>query len=530
MPQSMLRPDCQVQNSSVYNDQLAPGSALMTAAMSLEDDLNGLRSVIRNLNGSGGRWSDPIFTTPDGKQRAVAQLNISLDTLETKTVINRSSILTPISVPAGQSYVILSQSGNQDPSIPAAFGPATLGAVVALSSQSGAAFAANELTTNAGGDALNPKNLALVHNNANGQVIESGGQDIFALLQVEGGATDGTAFNDTSGGARLKLSFVIVNQSTKTLVACPASDIGGMTINYSYQLRTTLLNLPEQAFTGQGTFVDNIGSADITLTQATANQAGAGIPVNSPVLWRVATSQQFSVQNSNGSSTFFSIAPSGTSSTASIATSTFSIATQSPVTSTQGFTLAQSTQAINVGVTAGQIDSAGLALTSTGTNPLKLNSGAQVSFKDGYLAGSTWTSGAINLASSSADYSAFKAAFGEVSVLSGIVSASSMSKHQYLVADVIGGTIPANTNLTGAGTSANLSVQFPDFTKATNIGSQVKIIRNGQILRYGVNAAAGQDWTVGTTPSTGDIMLATPVRGTSGGLHGDVISVETFGI
>ena len=529
MPFSGLRPDLQIQNTTQYVDTLSPGPTLQTNALYLEDDLAGIRSQIKSLLGTG-HFYDPIFTTPSGKQRAVSQLNSSLDALESHPVLQRSSVLTTVTVPSGANFVILSQSGNQTPSLNAAIGPTTQGAVVALSSQSGTAFAANELSAVVGGDALNPKNLALIHNNANGQVIESGQQDIFALLQVEGGASDGSAFNDTSGGARLKLSFVIVNQATKTLVACPAADIGGMVINYSYQLRTSLLALPEQAFTGQGTFVDNIGSADITLTQATANQAGAGIPVNSPVLWRVATSQQFSIQSANGGSTYFSIAPSGSATAASIATSTFSIATQSPVTSTQGMTLAQGTQAINVGVTAGQIDSAGLALTSTGTNPLKLNSGAQVAFKDGYLAGSTWSSTAINLAASAAEYSQYKANFGEVSLIAGINAASFMSHHKVVVADVVGGIIPANTNLTGAGAGANLSVQFPDYSKATDIISQVRLIRNGQILRYGANAAAGQDFYPGTSPANGDFMLTTPVRGTTGGLHGDVLTCETWAL
>ncbi len=530
MPMTAIRPDAQVQNSTTYNDQVAPGIAMQTSAVYLEDDLSGLRSQVRSALGTT-HWYDPLATTANGKQRAIAQLNSALDVLETKTIISRSTVLTAVNVPAGQNYVILSVSGNQAPTLPAAIGPTSLGAIAALSTQTGASFAANELITVAGADALTPKNLCLVHNNANAQVVEtsSGQADILALLQVEGGAQDGSSFNDTSGGARVKLSFVYQDQSTKTLKAVAASDIGGITINFSYQVRNAWLTAPENAFTGNASFIDQVGSVDITLTQATANQAGAGIPVNTPVLWRVATSQQFAIQSATGASTYFAISPSGSSTAATLTTNTFSIATQSPVTSTAGMTVAQGTQSVNVGVTAGQVDSAGLTVASTGSNPLKLNAGGAIAFKDGYLAGSNWTSAAVNLANGTTDINAYRAAFGEVSLMAGIVAAANSAKRSYVVADVVGGNFSAGTNMTGAGANANLSSQLPDFSKATNPATQIKVWRNGMLLRYGVNAAAGNDWTLGQVPANGDLQFASPLRGSTGGYHADCIVVECFG-
>lgn len=531
MARTQLRGE-QIQNTFVYDDTGAAGSAQQTSSTNLEQDLNAIRSALRrHLDSTGsGKWYDdcPILgtgTTKLGLKQAADAIYAQSQQPFAPPAFNYTA--TP--VPANQNYVILSVANQQAPSGNLAIQATTFGAIVAQSASSGSAFAANELTALAGSDALHPKNLVRIHNDADGSPIEDANTiDIFGLLQAESTAVDGAAANDTSGGARVKISFVKINSSTKQFVAAAAADIAGKTINYAFRRRVPLSQVPEGALGGDGAFVDNIGAADVTLTRATSNQAGTGIPVVASVLWQVPNGQSFKVQSASGASDIFAVNPTSGGTGVAVNASTWAVTTTSASTFTQGQQVSTAAQTINVGVTAGQIDSAGLAITATGANPLKLQSGAGVTFRDGYLSGSTFTSTSVPLASGSADWTAYKSAFGEVSIAQALVTSSKSANHRYVVADVTPVLVAAGTNVTGAGSGANLSVQLPDWSMISDPSSNVRCIYNGVILRYGANQAANQDFYAGDNKATGDLKFNFALRGIASGKP-DAIALEIFG-
>lgn len=526
MGRTFIRQDLQIQSSQTYNATLPPGAALQSNAGTIEDDLNAVRSQLnRFLDATlGGSWTDDVFTTPDGKKRSIKQLNVGLAGIETKPWLSRVQVLAPITVPAGQNYVLLSAAGNQTPVIPLAYGASTSGALVAKSANSGAPFAGHELTAVAGTVATSPKNLVRVRYATGGQVIESNDLDIMGLLQVESTAVDGETINDTAGGNRAKISFVRINYGSGSLEAVPAADIAGKTLQYVYIQRQTLGTLPEQATLGDGTFTDNIGDLDVTLTRATANQAGpVVVPTN--LSWQVATGSSFKVQDAGGLRDILALGAASGANSATLSPDSLLINTTTPPVSKQGVTVGQAAQAINVGVTAGRVDSAGpLTVAATGTGALSLTGGSTLSLKDGFQAGSTWTTTSIPLSASTAEWSAYKTAVGEKSLLGGIVAASVKGNRSKVYAVVTAASIPAGANVTGVGAGSNLDAPLFNYSGLNFLGLNLYV--NGQLLRPGANASSGMDYWPGVSATNGDVQFAFELRGANA--QPDVITMEVF--
>jgi hypothetical protein len=521
----MLNPSNQITASVAYNANGAAGITLQSSAIVIEDDLNALRSQVSRLFDAtmGGNWYDDVSVV-NGKKRSVKQLNTGLDTLETKTLLARVSSAASVAVPSGQNYVILSAASAQAPSGNIAIALGSLGAVAAQSTFNAAAFGANELTAIAGNIPQQPRNLVVIRDAVTEQVIESGGFDVFALLQVESTATDGASFNDASGGNRGKLSFVVMNPTTGSLTAAAAADIAGHTIQYSYVMRSTLALMPEQNFLGSGVFTDSIADTNITLTRAVANQAGSPVPVATDVLWRVANGNNFKVQNQSGSSDLFGISPTGSGNAAYINTDSFAISTTTAVTSVKGVSVATGGQPINVGVATGVINTTGsLTVQTLGSSPLALNSSAALTLTDGFESAGGWSATSIPLASSAADWSLYKSLYGETSLLAGIAQAGQRSSHKLAYGVITAVVVPAGTNITGAGSAANLDAQLLNYAANANYTSSVKVFVNGVLMRPGASPTdTSKDWYPGTSPATGDIKLTFPMR------IGDTLVTEVF--
>ncbi len=527
MSRTLLNPSIQITNSTAYSSAATAGSTLETGALTIQDDLNGLRvQVSRLLDATqGGNWYDDVFTSATGAKRSVKQLNSGLSAIEAKPVLDSVSVTTAISVPAGQNYVVLSVSGAEAPTQTAAVALTSLGAVVAQSAYSGAAFAVNELAQITGSDAESPKNRAVVIDSATKNVIETGDNDIFGLLQLEGTASDGAAFNDTVSGARLKVSFVYFNATTNTMVACPASDIGGHTIRYTYNTRYSFSTLPEDAFIRSG-YVDQVAAIDVTLTRAATNQAGAGIPVNTDVLWRVANGVNFKVQNSSGSKDLLSITPTATGNGGQVSTDTFAFATTAPITSVKGASVATAAQGINIGVTTGQIDTTGpLALKSLGSNNLALSGGNSLTFTDSFETASNWVSGAVPLTSSTTDWNTYRSTYGETSIFGAIIKAGQMGSHGIKTANVTANTIPAGTVVTGNGSGANLSAVMGDYSATPNTASNVKVYLNGNLLSPGTSSSTTEDYYLTGDATKGELAFTFALRG---GTSPDKLRIEYF--
>lgn len=518
---TLLNPSVQISSSTTYTTAVAPGAALQTGALSIQDDLNGLRSQVQLLlDASGqGHWYDDLSTSTTGQKRGVKQLNAGLSTIESKTVIATASLQTSVKVPTGQNYVILNVAKGEAPTQAAAVLATTIGTVVSQSSASGAAFGANELTQVTGANPQAPKNRVSIVDGDTENVLQTQDRDIYGLLQFEGSGTDGAAFNDTVSGARVKISFVYFSTTSNSFVAVPAADIQGKSFRYLYPFRTTLAALSEDAFLNPS-YVDNTSPIDITLARAVANQAGTGVPVNTDVLWRVGTSANFKVQNSSGSKDLFSISPGASSNAGAISTDTFAFNTTSAITSIKGATLATGGQGINLGVTTGQIDTTGpLTVRAYGSNPLALNSGGALTLADGFEGASTWTSPSIALSSSSSDWSAYKSAYGEISLLAGILKAGQMGLHAIKSATVTSATIAAGTTVTGAGAGSNISAQLYNLTGVSQ--NMLRVFVNG-ILQ-----ANTDDYAVVSGSTTGDLAFTYALRG---GSQPDRITVEVFGV
>jgi hypothetical protein len=525
MSRTFLRQDVQISPSVLYNATLSPGVALQTGAVSLQDDLNALRTQVNRLLAAdfSSSWTSDIATV-NGKKRGVNQLNSSLDGIESKPLLFPVQSGATLAVPAGQNFMLLSVAGSQAPTQSMAIGPTSSGAVVAQSASTGSAFAANELTAQVGTNALAPKNLCRLHDSITGQVLNSADADIYGLIQVEAGAADGAAFSDTAG-SRVKLSFVKINYASMSLVTVPAADIGGKSLNFTYRLRTTFATLPEDFDLTSSTFSDQVADLDVTLSRAAANQMGS-INVPSSLLWQVSTGQTFKVQDAGGAHDIFSVVPTAGSNALSITPDTLSIATTNVPTSTKGWSVATGSQQVNVGVTTGQIDSAGLSLSSTGPNTLKVASGQAINLKDTYQTGSGWVGSGINLSASSADWTLYRTTFGEVSLLAGINAAATHGNHGKKYGVVIPATIAAGTNVSGGGASPNLDSALFDYSQIDFL-TDLNVFYNGVLMRPGANASANFDYYPGTVATNGDLIFNFTLRG--GATNADVISQEVFG-
>lgn len=524
-----LRSDVQIAPCVTVNDQMAPGAALVTGADSLQSELNAIRSQIgRILSLQSQSWTSDVVSDGSGTKRGLNAIGSSLYSIESKPLLARASVQTSINVPASQNYVILSVAGGQAPSQTIAIALTQLGAVVAQSSLSAAAFAAHETTSIAGSSATSPRNFCRVRLPSTGQQLESNDRDVNALIAVESTATDGGTFNDTSGGARVKLSFVSEDGSGN-LVAVPASVVGGQTIQYSYVLRQTFAQLPEQSFLGGSEFLDQAGDVDITVTRAVANQNGP-VTVGKNLLWQLSNGFNFKVQDQGGAKDLISIQASPGANAVVFNPDGVTFNTTTPPASKKGIIAGQTAQAINLGVTTGQIDTAGpLTVTATGSNGLTLKGGTTTNFQDGYQAGSTWAATGINLSSSSADWTAYKAAVGgEFSLLAGIAALAAKTTRVKVEATVTQ-NIPAGTLITGYGTGANINKPLPDYsTLVSKIGTAVNFFYNGELIRIGTSAADNLDGYISGTPSKGELILNFPLRYSAS--SADYITVEAFGV
>ena len=366
----------QLEKSLTYDDTITPSLAnYETTPVDVEDDFNSLRSQVQNiLNRDGvsfptGNWYDNINTTTSGKSRGVSALNTDLAFIEEKKVLCRAQVLTDVSVTASQNWEILSVAGSEAPTHVAARVSTTNGAVVAISAFSGAGFNVHELVEVAGANAISPKNLVLVRDSTTFQPIQSGGRDIYGLLQNESTGTDGAAFNDTSGGNRVKISFVRTNTAGNDLEACPVADIAGKTINYSYVFRTDFENVDEDCFLANGTFTDLTASTDVTRQNAYTNQgttivttsANATVDLGLTFLWEI---------GDNASATLFRVTEgSGAGTSTVLLGSDVDVYDNNAVdvNFNNGIQVDVGSNTINIGITADQIDFTGNAVVTSGS-------------------------------------------------------------------------------------------------------------------------------------------------------------------
>lgn len=511
MGRTFIRQAAQIYSSDVYTDSLTAGSTLESSAATVEDDLNGLRSQIKRLSGDAN-W----YAALSG--RNLATVSTDLADIEAKKLLFRAQVLTDVAVGASANFAVLSVASSETPTEVIALGASvTSGAVTAaLPGASGT----HSLLEVAGVNAISPKNLCVVRLASTGQPIQSGGKDVFALLQVESAATNGDAFDDTTKQAQL--SFVIENSSGDDLIACPAVDIQGKTINYSYVRRINLDAVPESAFLA-GVFVDQTASVDVTLDNAIDNQSGPATQTQN-IEVRITDTFSWKFEDSTGGSALVSVAPASGNDVVQFNVDTFDVNNTARADFLNGVRFDSGGTAIDLGDTAGTLASAGkLDVTTASTFNLSLLAGGEIAFSDTNKGGSTFA-GSLLLSDTSAEWDNYETAFGEVSLLNAIYQAANSASHLKTVAVVTTNTV-ANTNMTGAGGSPNLDAQLGDYSGVTFV-SDVDVFLNGVLLRNGADASANNDVYPGTTAADGDLKFEFALKG---GAKPDVLTMIIYG-
>ena len=498
MGRSFLRQSAQIRNSVLYDDTLASGSTMETSSTELEKDLNNVRSQIKRLflADVAGDWFQDVDTI-GGVKRGIKALATDLYDIETHKILCRSQLLTDVSVTAAQNWEILSFAGAETPTSAIAIAATALGAVVATSAFSGAGFNVHELVEAAGPNAVSPKNLLVVRDSTTGGKIQSAGRDVFGLLQIESTAVDGGAFNDTSGGNRAKISFVRLTAGLDDLEACPVADIAGLTVNYSYVDRHILDSLPEGCFLANDSFIDQAASTDVTLDNAIDNQGGPATQTDRNIDWRITDTFTLKFQDSTGGSSLLAIMPNAAGDEVELNVDILDINNTTDADFLNGSKFDTGGTEIDVGVTAGYIN-------TTGAADFGVRAGGELYLDDGNQAGSTWAQTAgIKLSDTTAEWDAFETQFGEVSLLNAITQALTSSSRSKTVA-VVTANVAADTDVGGTGGGTNLDAQLGDYSLATFL-TDVDVYLNGQLLRNGADAAANHDVYPGTSAATGQL-------------------------
>lgn len=512
MARTFIRQDTQVRNSDEYLDNVAAGSTMESAPTNIQADLNNLRSQIKRLLWAdvSDKWYQDVPTV-NGKKRAVSSLNTDLNDIEEKRLLFRAQVIVAsgVTVPATQNYVVLSVTGGEAPSESAAVGAVTTAGVVVA--QATPTFGAHSLAEVAGVNAISPKSLCLVVDQATGDPLMSSGRTVYALIQSEI-ATDGHTFNDVD--QRVQLSFVRRTSSGDDLEACPVADIESKAIDYSYVRRIALDNIPETAFL-QGAFVDNAGAVDVTLDNAIDNQSGPATQIQD-IDWRITDAYTLDFQTSDGLRNLLRIAPAGAGDEIEINVDTFDVNNALDADFLNGAIFDSGGAPISIGVAAGTINSAtGADLTLLGTRELF--------FDDGNRAASDF-SVPLKLTDTDVEWDALETAYGEVSLAAMLVAAKNPgnARGTKIYANVTVTTDP-NTDVGGVSGGSNLDAQLPNMSTGT-FTTAYDIYLNGELLRGGADSSANHDVYPGTSLANGQLRFEFKVKA------GDVICVVPYNI
>lgn len=523
MARTFIRQDTQIRKSDLYDGTLTPGSTLESGAVNIEDDLNAVRSQLYNFLKlqTGGNWYDDIGTpsnfpsdTPAPSKRAIDNLNTDLRGVERKRVLayDQSTLVTDVTVGAVDNWAVLTL-GQLPSTTTAAIGTVTtLGVVSAYN----ATFGAHSLALVTGSSAITPKNLCEVVDSTTHDPLLSSGRTIYALFQTESN-TDGSTITGTTPN-RAQLSFVRLNAGGTALEACPAADIQGKTIHYSAALRKGLSDLTEQDFlrgasmdtptststTRQGSY-DAQGVVPVELTtNATLDLNSAGI------YWEIRdllNAQLFRVTEGSGG---------GTTSLA-IGTDVDTFDVNAVVNDfDQGIRVDTGGQRINIGETAGLIE-------STGANDLRIYGANELLFDDLHQTGSTWVGTlGVKLSSATAEWSTYKTNYGEVSLLNAINQAKNPTTQRgtKVYANVTSNT-NADNDVGGVGGGTNLDAQLPNFTGGSFL-TDYDVFLNGKLLRPGADASANNDYYPGTSLANGQLKFEFKVK------NNDVLCVVPY--
>lgn len=416
--------------------------------------------------------------------------------------------------------ITLSVSGSEAPSAVAAVTGAQLGAIVAvLAGDVGTHDLAEVASTNPSV----PKNRCLVRDaQLHEGITNAAGEQIYALLQAENGVVDGDTFDDST--KQVQLSFVTIDDTTPSadLVPADATYIGGKVVEYVYPRRYSLDTMPEDIGFPHFTFTDGSASVSVTLDNAIDNQGVTpatqvtNIDIDQAAgvewCWRDALAADLLciIEGSTGSDSEIKIGADVDLYNNDAADVDF----------LQGIKVDSGGTQLNLGTTAGQIDSAGaLKLLSAGGADLSLEAALELNLTDSYRAGSTWSDAAgIPLANSAAEWTAFEAAMenilgsgnGEVSLLKAITEAAGNQRKNKVYAEVTT-TTTANNDVSGPSNDNNLDTDLGDLSTGTFL-QDYDVFVNGDLQEGGADASANNDYYPGTSLANGQLKFEYVLR------------------
>ena len=523
MGRSFIRQDAQIQSSSLYDDTLVYGIGLEVTAGSgtLEHDLNALRSQVKRILGTT-HWYDGLAAN----SRSLGTIDTELNDLETSTFLHRSQIFTDIPISLSNNWVVLAVSASEAPSLNAAVGAVVTTGSVAASGSIGS----HSLEIVSGSHALRPKNLVLIRSSSSGEVIQtSGSKDIYGLLVTE--APDGGTYDDST--QRVQITFVMENFERNAFQEVPVADIGGKVINYSYARRTQFQDLDEESFM-PGVFVDipaaTGGGSVEDLNDVIDNQGTTPATQETDIFIRMDDEVAWNFQDSTGGSTIFAVTASALAGGDAVILNTaitefnttdLDVNNTNTADFSQGVSVDTTDQALNIGVTAGQIDTNGvLTLWSQGDNDLVLSSSKDIVFHDANKDGSTFATDLL-LASESVHWDNIDTIFGEVSLLEMVydtyifASSSALPRDkcvQIVTASIIAADENVRPNIQTVGTACDYSGK--DFV------NDVNVYLNGQLLWNGADASANNDVYPGDDRTQGDLKFEFILR------QNDVITMD----
>lgn len=521
MARTFIRQDIQIGPSgdtqAGYVDNLALAATLETGAVSIADDLNGIRSVLHQVTKlQTGNWYDDLavpatFTGEGETQRGVDNLNVDLHELERKRFLRRRCTNVAVTVPSAQNFVILAAGELPGNTTAAVDNVATLGTVVA--SHTGT-FGTHSLDEVAGANPCNPKSLVDVVDSTTGDPITSAGRTVYGLIQSEN-ATDGHTITDTTPD-RVQLSFVRNNATATDLEAAPVADIENAVIRYTARERVGFDDLNEQDLLSDSV-ADAPAGVSVTLQAAYDGQGATPVDAtNAAILDLEGPGLVWQIRD-DLEAALFTVTEGSAGGTSSIAFGTDVDTFDNDATVNDfaaGATLnSGGTRPIAVGVTDGVIESTAGDLRVNGTGELFLD--------DGNQPGSWAQTDGIKLSEAAADWSTWETNFGgELSIMEAVNATYALAqvggnRTRVQATCVGGGFIAAGTDINGPGTPhANTDVDLAPFD-AVSFLTDVDIFLNGELLRNSTTPGQ-EDVNPGGTPADGDLQFTFNLRANAG--------------
>ena len=325
-------------------------------AINLADTIDYLASQLIHITGETA-WED----RPD---KTISEL-AAQQTFEDTLAIIHEALIVDIVVPGSQNYKILSVTTELPSAKVKSINTDTIGLVTA---EHTGTFGTHALDLRAGDNALNPLNLVKVIDGSTGDPILSGAQVVFALLQHENGATDNTDFSDTTP-ERAQISFVRSNSTYSGFEACPVSDIEGKTVNLAFPRQKKLSSFTKQDWDPNSVFADFPDSATVgvNLNNAIDNQGVTPATQTTNVFWRLNDDTSLAFQESTGGRDLIKIGAAAAGDSIDINVDSFdvNVGSSGNIDFDNGIKVDSGDQLINVGITAGQIDSATVKVLAT---------------------------------------------------------------------------------------------------------------------------------------------------------------------